>query len=81
VIARARPRTIPGACRSPLRTDRAAAGPAWLQALTAPSGVPRPLATPYVARSGTEVAHKLVFGDGVTSVDITADPMIAAVPG
>jgi len=28
-----------------------------------------------------EVAHKLVFGDGVTSVDITADPTIAAVPG
>jgi len=27
------------------------------------------------------VAHKLVFGDGVTSVDITADPTIAAVPG
>ncbi len=28
-----------------------------------------------------EVAHKLVFGDGVTSVDITADPTIAAMPG
>ncbi len=28
-----------------------------------------------------EVAHKLVFGDGVTSVHITADPTIAAMPG
>jgi len=48
-----------------------------VKSLPSATPVSRPMPTPWKG----EVGHKLVFGDGMTSVDITADPTIAAVPG